>query len=297
MKIDLLPRLFRLGAVGALLAASAAAALMPDWATTLKAQSYYGNVDLQLSAQPSAPIARAGSSLDFLVSIANAGPDDAHSPRTHTTIEGIAAVTGTSGCLEDSSGFPDCTLSSPLPASGSADYLMSMAISPLARGYLDVTVAAVSDDAELAPGNESVVLHMPIEAGVDLGANVTCDRSYVMRGAALHCHVSLRNNGPAAAIPYFNVNTGGATVSDLTCVASRPVLCPAQIPLAWKSNLIMPGEEIGLWFSATVAPSFAPETFSIYSSATPGYGEVESEPADNASESVVSVSLFRDGFE
>jgi len=52
-----------------------------------------------------------------------------------------------------------------------------------------------------------------------------------------------------------------------------------------------------LWFSATVAPSFAPETFSIYSSATPGYGEVESEPADNASESVVSVSLFRDGFE
>jgi len=270
---------------------------MPDWATTLKAQSYYGNVDLQLSAQPSAPIARAGSSLDFLVSIANAGPDDAHSPRTHTTIEGIAAVTGTSGCLEDSSGFPDCTLSSPLPASGSADYLMSMAISPLARGYLDVTVAAVSDDAELAPGNESVVLHMPIEAGVDLGANVTCDRSYVMRGAALHCHVSLRNNGPAAAIPYFNVNTGGATVSDLTCVASRPVLCPAQIPLAWKSNLIMPGEEIGLWFSATVAPSFSAEMFSIYASATPGYGEVESEPADNASESVVSVSLFRDGFE
>jgi hypothetical protein len=297
MKSDFLPRLLRIGAFGALLAASATAALMPDWATTLKAQSYYGNVDLQTSVQPSMPTVRAGANVDFLVSITNGGPDDAHRARTHTIIRGIAVVTGTSGCVEDSLGYPNCTLSSALPASGSADYLMTAAVSPLARGYLDVTVAAESDDAELAPGNESLLLHLPIEARVDLTANTACDRSFAIRGAALPCHIGLRNYGPAASIPYFNINTDGATVSDLTCVASRPILCPTQIPFAWKSNLMMPGEQIDLWFSATAIPSFASEAFSIYASATAGYEETESHPSDNDSEHSVTVSLFRDSFE
>jgi hypothetical protein len=297
LKNDVMPmKVLRFAVFAALVVASAAAALMPDWAKTLKAQSYSGYVDLQLSAVPSMKVLHAGTSVDVLASILNAGPEDAHNVRTLTTLDGLAAATATSGCAEDPLGYPGCTLSAQLNASASADYLVTIAVSPLARGFVTIGIGATSDDVEAAPGNESLQFQLPVEAHEDLAASASCNRAYVTRENSLSCQITLSNAGPAAATPYFNINTGGATISNFGCAASRAVLCPAQIPLAWKSNLLMPGEQITLSFAVSIDATFPAEAFSIYASATAGYDEIEDHASDNSSAFAVTVSLFRDGF-
>jgi hypothetical protein len=289
----------RFGVFATLLAASAAATLMPDWATTLKAQSYYGSVDLQLTVQPSATVLRAGVDADLLVTLANAGPDDAHRARTIAALDGDAVANATSGCSEDPFGFPDCQLSTPLPAGGSADYLMTLAVSPLARGHLNVGVAAVSDDFETAPGQELVLLELPIEAHVNLSASATCARSYVPKLHPLPCQVTLRNSGQAAAVnPNFYVDVSNAAVLDLGCAAPRGEPCPAKIGSGWSVNTLMPGEAVMVYFNLTVDSPASVNSVRIDSRADSGSAdEIEDSPLDNHDSITVAVPLFRDGFD
>lgn len=279
-----------------LLAASAIAALVPDWATTLKAQGY-SSVDLQLDVQPSVSVLSAGTSADLFVTVANAGPDRAASARTITLLDGDASAIGTSGCAEDPLGFPDCHLSAPLPPGGAADYLMTFSLSPLARGDLNVVVAATSDDVEAVPGQELSLLQLPIEAHVDLQASVTCDRPYFPASHPVSCEAILRNAGPAAALyPYLAVSVAGATVSNLDCIAPRPELCPFALPGGWYPSMLMPDETVTLSFALSLDPGWPVDAVYIDSAAYAS-SEFEDVPWDNDSAVEIPVPLFRDGFE
>jgi hypothetical protein len=292
-------KMLRAGLFALLLAASAVATLMPDWATTLKAQSYYGSVDLSLYVQPSTSALSAGTNTDLLITLANAGPDDAYRARTFALIDGDAVASATSGCNEFPLGFPDCTLSMPLPAGGSADYLLTLSAPPLARGSVTMAVAAASDDAEIAPGQELVLLDLPIEAHVDLSSSAACDRPYAARGVPLVCHVLLRNTGPAAAAnwPYFYVGTSLVPLK-LNCNAPREELCPAQLQVPWSASVMMPGETIELSFQLVLDPSFSEETISIGTQAYSGaWDEIEDTYGDNSASLTIPVPLFHDGFD
>ena len=137
----------------------------------LKAQTYYGDVDLRLSAQTGWSSVRAGSTSDLLVTLANNGPDDAHGTRTRAVLQGNVLATATNGCNEDPLAYPLCTLSAPLPAGGTAGFPMRLAVPPDACGHIKVALAADSWDVETAPGQELVLLELPIEAHVDLRAS------------------------------------------------------------------------------------------------------------------------------
>jgi len=287
----------RAGLFTLLLAASAAATLMPDWATTLKAQSY-GSVDLSLYVQPATPVLSAGTNTDLLITLANAGLDDAYRARTSTLIEGDAVAVATSGCNEYPLGFPDCTLAMPLPAGGSADYLMTLSVPPLARGSVTVAVAAASDDAEIGPGQELVLLDLPIEAHVDLNTTTTCDKSYAAKQVPLVCHVLLRNTGPAAAKwPQFYVASSLVALK-LNCNAPREELCPAQLQMPWTASSIMPGESIELSFQMVLNEDSDDEVISIDAEAYSGAAdEIEDTYGDNSAFLSVPVPLFHDGFD
>jgi hypothetical protein len=299
-----LAKLLRFATFAALLVGGTGAALVPDWATTLKAQGYSSYVDLQLALQPSvaslgrAGALKAGANADFLVSVANAGPDDAHAVRAHAQLGANADGSASSGCAEDPLGFPDCTLASLLAAGDSADYLLTIAVSPLARGHVNITVAVDSADNEAAPADNMQTVQMPVEAHVDLQATSACARSYVMRGAPLACRIVLSNAGSAASAPELHIDTGAATVSDLACDEPRLGLCPTQVPLAWTpAALMMPGDAIDLSFTVTIDAPSAAEDVSIYASAHAGYGEIEDNSADNSAAFDITVPIFRDGFE
>jgi hypothetical protein len=277
------------------LAASAAATLMPDWATTLKAQGHYGSVDLSLYVQPSTPALSAGTDTDLLITLANAGPDDAYRARTSALIDGEAFATATSGCNEFPLGFPDCTLSAPLLAGGSADYLMTLSVAPLARGSVTVAIAATSDDAEIAPGQELVLLDLPIEAHVDLQVSGACNRGYLMPDVPLSCRVKFYNAGPAGAIsPLLYINTFGY-FSNVTCDAPRSDMCTSYMPATWWPNTLLPGETITLGFDITLTPDLGVETWQMFVGAQPN--EILDVPEHSTAEFTLPVSLFADDFE
>jgi len=291
--------MLRHGVFAVLLVASACAALMPDWATRLKAQNYAGYVDLRLQVQLSSPsrvrTVRAGSTADFLVSLANGGPDDAHRARTSALVQGNAVVTGTSGCLEDPLGYPDCTLSAPLPANGSVNSHLTLAVSPLARGQLDVAVAAASDDPEDEPGQEFVLLQVPIEAHVDLQVASVCNRGYLTPNVPLSCRVTFHNAGPAAAVtPMLYVNTFGY-FSNVSCAAPRPELCTHYMPATWWPNVLLPGETITLDFDTALTPNLGVDTWQMFVGAIPK--ETQDVPTDNVATASLPVAIFADGFD
>jgi len=288
-------RALRIVASAGLLAASAAAAIMPDWAIVLKAQSYYGMVDLHSSAQPDPAGVRAGSTSDLLVTLTNNGPDDAHGARTLAVLRGQVQPAATNGCSEDPLAFPVCTLSSPLPAGGTADYLMRVSVPPRARGQITIALAAGSWDTETASGPQPLLLELPIEAHVDLRASALCEHAYASGDAPLSCQIILHNAGPSTAFsPHYEIDAQGARFADFACSAPRTDLCPSALPANWSANAMEPNDSVVLWFQLYAAPGV--ETLTLRAT-TVGAGEIEDRPADNADVTTIPVPLFRDDFE
>ena len=287
-------KLLQTFATALLLAASAAASIVPDWATVLKAQSYYGAVDLRLSAQPSGAV-RAGATTDVLVALANAGPDDAHGAHARAVLRGDVQPAATSGCNEDPAGFPLCTLSTPLVAGGTSDFLLRLQVPPSARGEIALALSAASLDDETNPGQELVLLQLPIEAHVDLRSSILCQRPYLTGGGSLSCQVTLQNLGSSAALtPRFTFAVNGASLFDFSCSSTRADLCPPALPAQWTSAVLGSNDTAVLWFQLTADPGV--ETVTVDVTAL-GTGEIEDYPSDNADTMFIPVPLFRDGFE
>ena len=296
----------RHGAYGVLLAGSALAALTPDWATTLKAQNYAGYVDLSVAVRVDAPTRqvalRAGTSTDILATIANGGPADAHRPRTIVGLQGPAVAGATDGCQEDPQGFPDCELSSPLPAGGSADYLMTLSLAPDARGSVGLAVAATSDDPEAYPGQELKQLTLPIEAHVDLRTAARCNRGYQPADKPLSCQATFRNDGQAAVLnPYFALYPGFGMLTITQCTAARQELCPVYAPeWWWNAAVIMPGEWLTVSFDtyAGMQMQVPVDELMLYAHAhSTASDEIEDAPADNDVLLLLPVPIFADGFD
>jgi len=297
-----LAKALRAGLCGALLAASAAAALTPGWAATLKAQSYAGYVDLKvgLSMADGARVrhASAGADLDLLVSLRNDGPADAHRARAIASLQGAATPSATSGCQEDPVGFPGCTLADPLPAGGTADYLMRFGVSPLARGTLNIAVAAASDDPDTEPGQEIVQLQLPVDAHVDLSSSARCNRGYLPTNKPVSCQVTFRNDGRAAALtPYLDTYTYLSYEVLTNCAATRQDLCPLYAG-GWYGGVMMPGDFVTLTMDLHAFDGVSTEISTLYFYVTPNSNnEIEDNSADNSGQLTLPVPIFRDDFE
>lgn len=292
----------RAGLYGALLAASAAAALTPGWAITLKAQSYAGYVDLKvgLSTADGGRVrhASAGADLDLLVSLRNDGPADAHRARAIASLQGAATPAATSGCQEDPVGFPGCTLADPLPAGGAADYLMRFGVSPLARGTLNIAVAAASDDPDSEPGQEIVQLRVPVDAHVDLNSSARCNRAYLPANKVISCQVTFRNDGSAAALtPFIDIHPYLAVATLTNCAAARQELCTNYFATGYLAAL-MPGDQITFTEEVYAFEGLGNDEATLYFNAVPNSaGEIEDNPADNGGQLTLEVPIFRDDFE
>ena len=272
---------------------------MPGWNTTLKAQGYTSYVDLQLAVQQNAPTLHAGTSADFLVTLTNAGPADANRARTIALVSGASVRVRTGGCREDPVGFPVCQFAMPLPAGATADYLLSLGVPPAARGHLDLAVAAISDDVEAAPGQELVLLDLPIEAHVNLHASASCARSFAPKGLPVACSAVLSNSGEAAVMaPRFSVSIPFGTLDNIGCTAPRPQLCPANGLQSWTAGELLPGEAIELTFDMTVDSEMISDTTYLSAAVYFGSGgEIDDAPYDYYTTLALPVPLFRDDFD
>lgn len=233
------------GLFAASLAAVAAAAVSPDWAATLKAQGYYGSVDLGVTLTPS-QTPRAGEAVDFLVSVTNAGPDAANRVRTIAGAQNLHVIE-TDGCAADPLGYPHCALPSPLAAGASGDYLLRMRVPPSARGTMQLSVSVTSDEDETAPGDEVALFKAPIVAAVDMAISMQCDAdAFVGPTGRVACEFEVRNDGPSAPLTPFMYfvasNVGGVSWS---CESTRPFMCLGATTAGNSYNIYPSGFEPG----------------------------------------------------
>jgi uncharacterized repeat protein (TIGR01451 family) len=112
--------------------------------------------DLVLTHRDSQDPVIAGTPLTYTVTVRNQGPSDARDVATAGTLPEGVKFLSTAGCAEDESpggGLPTCTLGT-IPAGGTKQYTVAVAVDADATGVIVNRAAATSSTAEGKPGDE-----------------------------------------------------------------------------------------------------------------------------------------------
>lgn len=294
----------RLVFAGGLAATGAAAVLSPDWSAALKAQGYYGNVDLSVSVVTTPLPVQPGQIAGVIVSVHNQGPDTAHRVRTVATAQQLTYV-GTSSGPCDGPQYPQCALVASLDAGSSATYMLAMQVPADARNHAQFSVSVMADDSEIAPGDEIALLKLPIEVPLDLRSDIACARADAAdERSVVRCSIRFLNAGSfAARLPRLQAGVAAAVPSPLSwrCEASQPSLCAgaaAQGSGYAVSPALLPAAGSVTFFVETLPRGAAPViTLDADARLNPSMGETDLVPGNNHSVLPFEAALFADGFE
>ena len=158
------------------------------------------NADLSVTVSDTADPVLAGDRLVYTVDVANAGPQDAVAANATFTLPAGVTLVATSGCGEDPTGVPTCSLGD-LPASGSAQFTVEVAVDAATSGTItaDVTVASDTADGNSADNSasESTTVNAP---NADLSITIADSPDPVLAGDTLTYTVDVANAGPETAV-------------------------------------------------------------------------------------------------
>lgn len=290
----------RLLFAGGLTATAVAALLSPDWSSVLKAQGYYGDVDLRIEVTHTSP-AISGEQVVFTIRVWNNGPDTAHRVRTVVAAPGLQPIT-TLACPSGS--YPSCNLADTLEPGQQTAYAVALLVTTGMRNHLQFSASVASDDSEIAPGDEIAVLKAPIVVNTDLRSEIACARrSLVAADRFAHCSIRFRNQGShQALLPRLQARVAGtASPVQWLCQASLQSLCNGAVQGASAYTLtppyLAPGDSVT--FYADIRPNGAAPLVALDADAllNPNLGETDVQPGNNASSLLFEPSLFVDGFE
>lgn len=295
----------RRGIFAAGLAATAiAAALSPDWSSVLKAQGYYGSVDLSIDAELGEEALLPGQDVVVVVDVANLGPDAANRVRTIARAHNMNLVHG-AGC-SGGMHYPQCALADSLDAGSNRSYSLYMRVPPDARHHVQFSASVTSDDTEIQPGDEIVLLKRPIRVPVDFDTEIACAR--VRQGVAAervaHCSIRFRSLGIfGAREPTLQATAAlaGPLPVRWSCESTPAGLCASAQANGNSYSVrpaLMPGQASVTFFAELPLRGAPPViAFNAGAALNPLMGETESNPANNAASLEFEPSLFFDGFD
>lgn len=146
--------------------------------------------DLSISISDNPDPVQIDGSLAYTIIVSNDGSDDSSNVVVTTTLATGAALISTSGCAEDPSGVPTCTLGT--ISSGASQSLSLSVQAPPASGdiTLNASVSSDSDDPDSSNNNSSEVTTvdggspttMSINIQTDIGAEVFVNGSSTSAG-------------------------------------------------------------------------------------------------------------------
>ena len=110
--------------------------------------------DLRLEKTADPTSAGAGETVLYTLTVFNDGPGDATGVVVTDTLPGEVTLVATSGCAEDPSAVPTCTLGA-IPASGSASYTIEVTVDPAPPAQFTNTASVESDNGELDDSDNS----------------------------------------------------------------------------------------------------------------------------------------------
>lgn len=290
----------RLLFAGGLAATGVAALLSPDWSAVLKAQGYYGNVDLGISISGPERL-MLGEEAVFLVRVRNQGPDTAHRVRTIATSPQLNYFYG-SGCLGPS--YPQCALADSLEAGTSAAYLLRFRVPADAQGHVQFSASVASDDTETQPGDEIRMLKVPVFAQVDLRSEIDCARPSLMQDSTAHCRVRFYNDGDRSSrLPQLRARVNAAAQSSLSwsCQSDLPSQCTGAA-ISGDTYSVTPELMVGrtsVTFFVELQLSGAPPVITLEAAAqlNPAMNETDLFFSNNYSTLQFEPSLFAHDFE
>ncbi|MEM9552788.1 MAG: CARDB domain-containing protein [Acidobacteriota bacterium] len=177
------------------------------------------------SADPVAP----GAAFSYTLTVANAGPSDAVDVVATDTLPADVGLLSTSGCAEDPTGVPTCTLGT-VAAGGTASFTINVT-APSTAGMVTNTASVSTTTTDTNAGNDSASETTTVTPSV-LSADVSITKdngvTVAVPGGSVTYTIIAANAGPDDA--------AGATVTDLfpaildcawTCVASGGSSCSA----------------------------------------------------------------------
>lgn len=282
---------------GGLAATAAAAVLSPDWSSVLKAQGYYGSVDLSIEAI-APPRVQPGQYVTVRVVVHNQGPDTAHGVRTIATARQLNYVGG-SGCT--GSTYPRCELAAGLDV-GSASYFLQMHVPSDARNHVQFSASVTSDDTEANPGDEITVMKIPIYVPVDLRSEIACERVDLTARGMVRCSIRFSNAGYASArLPTLRASVDSALSPRWHCESALPELC-STAGIAGNSYEAAPAwlpEGRSVTFFVEMLPNGAHPIVPIDAEARlhPAMSETDLVPENNQLHLDFEPPLFADDFE
>ena len=197
--------------------------------TAAKSTTVVAEADLRLSKLDAPDPVRAGGELVYTLEVENLGPSDASVVAVFDVLPGQTTLVSSSGCAEDPSGAPTCSLGT-LVAGATAQATLVVAVDPsLAAGAVlsnTATVSAPSTDPVAA--NDSATATTTIVTAADLQVTKADTADPVSAGDALGYTVTVTNLGPSDAVNVVAVDTlpAGVTLVATTGCAEDPAGAP-----------------------------------------------------------------------
>jgi hypothetical protein len=282
---------------GVLAATGAAAVLSPDWSSVLKAQGYYGSVDLSIDAVTPAQLL-PGQEFVVNVAVRNMGPDIAHRVRTIARAPQLVYYGG-DGCNGPS--FPNCALSDGMEPS-ILGYTIVMRVPADARNHVVFSASVASDDVEANPGDEIVVTKIPIYVPVDLRTDIACARDAAPAREMVRC--SIRFSNPSqyhARLPLLRASVDATLPAHWSCESSQAGQCATAAANGNRyeasPGTLTSGSSVTFFVDLPAGSAQPIVRLDAEARLNPAMGETDLAPANNQAHLDYEPSIFADDFE
>lgn len=190
--------------------------------TTVEVES-----DLTLTKTDNVDPVAAGNNLVYTLTVNNEGPSDAQDVVVTDTLPAGVTLVSTSGCSEDPSGVPDCTLGT-IAAGANAQYTVTVTVDSDASGSLTNNATVTASSPLINTGDDTASEITTVIQEADLSITKTDDADPVGAGLPLTYTVSVTNNGPSDAADVVVTDTlpAGVTFNSTSGCAEDPTGVP-----------------------------------------------------------------------
>ncbi len=232
------------------------------------------SADLSISKSDSPDPVTAGESLTYTVTVTNNGPSDAQNVVVTDTLPAGVTLDSTSGCAEDPSGLPTCSLGT-IAAGSSQHYTITVTVDSDTTGTIVNSASVSSSTSEGAPGDESVSETTVVVTSADLSISKSDSPDPVTAGENLTYTVTVTNDGPSDA---QNVVITDSLPAEVTLVSTSGCTeDPSGVPTC-SLGTIAAGSSKLIMIDVVVDPG-APG--SITNNASVGSGTSDPDPRNN----------------
>ena len=178
--------------------------------------------DVSATATAAPTSATAGQNLVYTIQVDNAGPGDATDVVVTETLPAGVTFVSTSGCAEDPSGVPTCSLGT-VVSGGSTSYTVTVAVDAGTTGTLSNTVAVATSADDSNSANNTFTLATPVAPDITLGLTKTFSPTSVTAGSGGHTFdLTVANTGASDATGVRITDTVDArlTVTGVDCIGA-----------------------------------------------------------------------------